>query len=155
MPLVTTYQCDATTGDANKFADTYSRLQLVFNPEYGLISRIVQTCQDMWNTTRGMPIEERMDYAMATSCAMMAIVRHHLYMKTGSGCDRTFPDCMMTCVFDLANISDYHVTAAERFKRITLNGPCDADSHSPLMREGRQADRPTETHKLCCVLLGC
>ena len=30
---------------------------------------------------------------------MKAIVRHHLYMKTGSGCDQTLPDCMMTFIF--------------------------------------------------------
>ena len=30
---------------------------------------------------------------------MKSIVRHHLYMKTGSGYDRTFPDCMTTFVF--------------------------------------------------------
>ena len=59
----------------------------------------MQTYQDTWNTTKGMPIEERMDYAMATFCTMKAIVRHHLYMQTGSGCDRTFPDCMMTFAF--------------------------------------------------------
>ena len=131
MPLVTMYQCDAITGDARKSA----------------------------NTTRGMPIEERMDNTMK------AIVRRHLDMKTVSGCDRTFPDCMMTFVFgwgktDIENrfrrseyesmteeerrkmqdettliISDYQVTSAERFKRITnevfRNGPCDADSHKP------------------------
>ena len=76
MPLVTTYQCDAITGDANKSANTYSRLQWVYNPEYGLINYIMQNYQDTGNTA---------------SCAMKAIVRHHLYMKTGSGCDRTFP----------------------------------------------------------------
>ena len=64
MPLVTTYQCDAITGNANKSANTYSRLQWVYNPEYGLINHIMQTYQDTWNTTRGMPIEERMDYAI-------------------------------------------------------------------------------------------
>ena len=57
MPLVTTYQCDAITGDANNSANTYSRLQWVYNPEYGLINLITQTYQDTWNTTRGMPIE--------------------------------------------------------------------------------------------------
>ena len=102
----------------------------------------MQTYQDTWNTTKGMPIEERMDYATATPCTMKAIVRHHLYMKTGSG-------CMMTIVFgwgktDIQNrfrrseyesmtekkkkkmqdettliISDYQVTSAERFKHIT------------------------------------
>ena len=45
-----------------------------------------------------MPIEDRLDYAMATSCTMKAIVCHHLYMKTGSGSDRTFPVCVMTLV---------------------------------------------------------
>ena len=88
-------------------------------------------------------------------------------MKTGSGCDRTFPDYMTTIVFgwgktEIQNrfrrseiesmtdeekktmqvktsliIPDYQATSAERFKHITnemfLNGPCDADSHSPLM----------------------
>ena len=99
LPLVTTYKCDATTGDANNSANTYCRLQWVYNPAYGLINHIMQIYQDTWNTTRGMPIEERMDYAMATSYSMKAIVRHHLYMKTGSGCDRTFPDCVLTFAF--------------------------------------------------------
>ena len=40
-----------------------------------------------------------MEYAMETSCALKSIVRHHLYMKTGSGFDRTFPHFMMTFVF--------------------------------------------------------
>ena len=47
-----------------------------------------------------MPIADRLDYKMATSCTMKSIVRHHLYMKTGSGYDRTFSDCMMTFVFE-------------------------------------------------------
>ena len=46
-----------------------------------------------------MPIEERLDVAMTTSCTMKSVVRHHLHTKTGSGYDRTFPDCMMTFVF--------------------------------------------------------
>ena len=66
MPLVTTFQCDASTGDANKSANTYSRMQWAFYPEIGLINHIMQTYQDTWNTTRRTPIEERMDYAMAT-----------------------------------------------------------------------------------------
>ena len=33
MPLVTTYQCDAITGDANKLANTCSRLKWVYNSE--------------------------------------------------------------------------------------------------------------------------
>ena len=32
MPLVTLYRCDAITGDANKSANTYSKLQHVYNP---------------------------------------------------------------------------------------------------------------------------
>ena len=62
MPLVTMYQCDAITGDASKSANTYSRLQWVYNPAFGLLSHIMQTYQGTWNTTRGMPIEERMEY---------------------------------------------------------------------------------------------
>ena len=77
----------------------YSRLQRVYNAELGLINHTMQTYQDMWNTTKGMPIEEGMDYAVSVSCAMKAIVHHHLYMKTGSGCNRTFPDCVMTFAF--------------------------------------------------------
>ena len=36
---------------------------------------------------------------MEASCTIKSIVHHHLYMKTGSGYDRTFPDVMMTFVF--------------------------------------------------------
>ena len=138
----------------------------------------MQTYHDTWNTARGMPIEERMDFAMAT-CTMKAIVRHHFYMKTGSGCDRV-SDCMMTFAFgwgktDIQNrfrrseiesmtdeekktmqdktsliISDYQVTSTKRFKHITnemfLNGPCDADSHSPRHSEsqGVQSEKEGE-----------
>ena len=111
------------------------------------MNNIMQTCQDTRNETLGMPIEDRLDYGMATSCTMKAIARHHLYMKTGFGSDRTFPDCMMTFVFgwgkagiqhrfrksdSMTNeekkaiqdktapiIPDYQATSAERFKRIT------------------------------------
>ena len=78
MPLVTECQCDATTGDANKSANTYSKLEDVYTPDQGLINHIIQKYQKTWNEK--------------------AIVRHHLYMKTGSGYDRTFPDCVMTFV---------------------------------------------------------
>ena len=37
MPLVTLYRCDAITGDANKSANTYSKLQHVYNPANGLV----------------------------------------------------------------------------------------------------------------------
>ena len=85
---------------------------------------------------------------METSCTLKSIVRHHLYMKCGSGYDRTFPDVMMTFVFgwgktniqqafrkDEMNgmedeqlelmrndptkaIFDYQVSSAERFKHV-------------------------------------
>ena len=84
-------------------------------------------------------------------------------MKTGSGYDRTFPDCMMTFVFgwgrqtsnnsfasprleaQLASmqdefekvIADYQVSSNERIKHMTnemlMLGHCDSNSHSPLM----------------------
>ena len=83
-----------------------------------------------------------MDFSMSTSCTIKSIARH---MKTGSGYDRTFPDCVMTFVFSLGRdprefrqseiakldqemgsmiedvdkvISDYKVTSAERYKHI-------------------------------------
>ena len=93
MPLVTLYQCDAITGDANKSANTYSRLQHVFNPANCLMNILMKAYQRLWNETENLPLMDRMEYAMETSC------RHHLYMKTGSGYDRTFPDGMMTFVF--------------------------------------------------------
>ena len=85
---------------------------------------------------------------METSCTLKSIDRHHLYMKTGSGYDRTFPDVMMTLLFGWgkANIQqvfrkeemnamkdeqlkamrndptsaifDYQVSSAERFKHV-------------------------------------
>ena len=92
---------------------------------------------------------------------------HNEILMTGSGHDRTFPDCMMTFVFGWGKtdiqqdfrkmeisclnnhqlesmsedieqvISDYQVTSAERFKHINnemfVLGPCDSDSHTPLM----------------------
>ena len=54
MPPVTTYQCNAITGKANRSANTYSRLQWVYNPECGLMNHITQTYQDTWNATMGM-----------------------------------------------------------------------------------------------------
>ena len=95
LPLVTLYQCDAITGDANKSANTYSRLQHVFNPANGLMNILMKAYQRLWNETENLPLD-RMEYAMETSCTIKSIVRHHLYMKNGSGYDRTFPDVMMT-----------------------------------------------------------
>ena len=114
-----------------------------------------------------MPLAERMDFTMSTSRTIKSIARHHLYMKEGSGFDRTFPDCMMTFVFSWGRtdiqqefrqfeiakldqdtmdsmiedvdkaISDYKVTSAERYKHINnemlMLGPCDSDSHTPLL----------------------
>ena len=44
--------------------------------------------------------------------------------------------------------TDYQTTPAECFKRITnemfLNGPCDADSHSPLMVHTRSRSESKE-----------
>ena len=104
--------------------------------------------QRLWNETKDLPLVDRMEYAMETSCTLKSIVRHHLYMKCGSGYDRTFPDVMMTFVFgwgktniqqafrkDEMNgmddeqlefmrnhptkaIFDYQVSSAERFKHV-------------------------------------
>ena len=95
MPLVTLYRCDAIAGDANKSANTYSKLQHVFNPANGLVNILMRAYQRLWN----LPLVDRMEYAMKTSCTLKSIVRHHLYMKCGSGYDRTFPDVMITFVF--------------------------------------------------------
>ena len=148
MPLVTLYRCDAITGDANKSANTYSKLQHVFNPANGLVNILMREYQRLWNETKDLPLVDRMEYAMETSCTLKSIVRHHLYMKCGSGCDRKFPDVMMTFVFgwgktniqqafrkDEMNgmddeqlvlmrnhptkaIFDYQVSSAERFKHV-------------------------------------
>ena len=99
MPLGTLYQRDAITGDANKSANTYSKLQHVYNPANGLMNILTKAYPKFWNETENLPLVDRMEYAMETSCALKSIVRHHLYMKTGSGYDRTFPDVMMTFVF--------------------------------------------------------
>ena len=99
MPLVTLYRCDAISGDANKSANTYSKLQHAFNPANGLVNILMRAYQRLWNEPKDLPLVDRMEYAMETSCALKSIVRHHLYMKCGSGYDRTFPDVMMTFVF--------------------------------------------------------
>ena len=148
MPLVTLYQCDAITGYANKSANTYSRLQHVFNPANGLMNILMKAYQRLWNETENLPLVDRMEYAMETSCTLKSIVRHHLYMKTGSGYDRTFPDVVVTFVFGWGKtniqqvfrkeemnamkdeqleamrndptsaIFDYQVSSAERFKHV-------------------------------------
>ena len=99
MPLVTLYQCDAIIGDANKSANTYNKLQHVYNPANGLMNILMKAYQKLWNETENLQIVDRMEYAMETSCTLKSIVRHHLYMKAGSGYDRTIPDVMMTFVF--------------------------------------------------------
>ena len=148
MPLVTEYHCDAITGDANKSANTFSKLQSVYNPEQNLMNYIMGKFKNLWNGAQDMPLAERMDFTMSTSCAIESIARHHLYMKEGSGFDRTFPDCVVTFVFSWGRtdiqqefrqfeiaklhqdamdsmiedvdkvISDYKVTFAERYKHI-------------------------------------
>ena len=148
MPLVTEYQCDVITGDANKSANTFSKLQPVYNPENGLMNYIMEEFKKLWNETQDMSLAERMDFTMSTSCTIKSIARHHLHMKTGSGYDRTFPDCMMTFVFSWGKtdiqrefrqsevakldqetmdsvledvdkvISDYKATSAERYKQM-------------------------------------
>ena len=148
MSLVTLYRCDAITGDANKSANTYSKLQHVFNPANGPVNILVKAYQRWWNETKNLRLVDRMEYAMETSCALKSIVRHHLYMKCGSGYDRTFPDVMMTFVFGWGKtnlqqafrneemnamddeqleamrndptkaIFDYQVSSAERFKHV-------------------------------------
>ena len=159
-PLVTEYQCDVITGDANKPANTFSKLQSVYNPDNSLMNNIMEKIRNLWNETQDMPLAERMDFSMSTSC-------HDLHMKTGSGYERTFEDCMMTFVFswektdiqrefrqsEIAKldqeamdsmledvdkvISDYKATSAERYKHINndmlMLGQCDSDSHTPLL----------------------
>ena len=46
MPLVTLYECDAITGDANKSANTYSKLQQVYNPANGLMNILMKAYQE-------------------------------------------------------------------------------------------------------------
>ena len=60
---------------------------------------LMKAYQKLWNETENLPLVNRMEYAMETSCTLKSIVRHRLYMKTGSGFDRTFPHVMMTFVF--------------------------------------------------------
>ena len=82
MPLVTLYRCDAITGDANKSANTYSKLQHVYNPTSGLVNILMRAYQRLWNATKNLPVVDRMEYAIETSCALNSIVRHHLRMKS-------------------------------------------------------------------------
>ena len=84
MPLVTLYRCDAITGDANKSANTYSKLQQVFNPANGLMNILMKAYQKLWNETSNLPLVDRMEYAMETSCTLKSSIRHHLHMKCGS-----------------------------------------------------------------------
>ena len=101
---------------------------------------LMKAYQRLWNETENLPLVERMEYAMGTSCTLKSIVRHHLYMKTGSGFDRTFPDVMMTFVLQdfreeeldamkddqldtmrndpTTAIFDYQVSSVERFNHV-------------------------------------
>ena len=117
MPLVTLYRCDAITGDANKSANTYSKLQHVFNPANGLVNILMREYQRLWNETKDLPLVDRMEFAMETSCALKSIVRHHLCMKCGSGYDRTFPDVMMTFVFGWGKTN-----IQQAFRKDEMNG---------------------------------
>ena len=92
------------TGDANKSANTFSKLQSVYNPEHGLMNYIMGKFKNLWNGTQDMPLAERMDFTMSTSCTIKSIARHHLYMKEGSGFDRTFPGSILTFVFSWGKI---------------------------------------------------
>ena len=123
---VTGHQCDAISGDANKSANTYSKLQNVYNPDQGLVNYIIKKYQKIWNEAQEMPL--RTDDKMATSCTMKSIVRHHLCMKTGSGCDRKFPDCMMTFVFGW---KDRHPTTESEIESLT---EAQLTSANPLQR---------------------
>ena len=116
MPLVTLYRCDAITGDANKSANTYSKLQHDYNPTNGLVNILMRACQRLWNATKNLPLVDRMEYTVETSCTLKSIVRHHLYMKCGSGFDRTFPDVMMTIVFGWGKTN-----IQQDFRKIEMN----------------------------------
>ena len=70
MPLVTEYHCDAITGDANKSANTFSKLQSVYNLEHGLMNYIMGKFKNLWNGTQDMPLAERMDVTMSTFCTI-------------------------------------------------------------------------------------
>lgn len=96
------YTCDAITGDGSRSVNTYSKLQHVCRPDHGLLNHCQSHCQGIPNALecdRRMPIEDRLDISMETSRALKAIIRHILHMKTGSGYDRTFPDCMVAFTF--------------------------------------------------------
>ena len=116
MPLVTLYRCDAITGDANKSANTYSKLQHVYNPTNGLVNILTRAYKELWNATKNLPLVDRMEYAVETSCTLKSIVRHHLHMKCGSGFDRTFPDVMMTIVFGWGKTN-----IQQDFRKIEMN----------------------------------
>ena len=116
MPLVTLYRCDAITGDANKSANTYSKLQHVYNPTNSLVNILMRAYQRLRNATKNLPLVPRMEYTVETSCTLKSIVRHHLYMKCGSGFDRTFPDVMMTIVFEWGKTN-----IQQDFRKIEMN----------------------------------
>ena len=61
MPLVALCQCDAITGDANKPANTYLKLQHVFNPANGLMTILMKAYQRLWNETENLPLVDRME----------------------------------------------------------------------------------------------
>ena len=150
-----------------------------YNPESGLMNYITEKFKNLWNETQDMPLAERMDFTMSTSCTIKPIARHHLHMKEGSGDDRTLPDCMMTFVFSWGKtdiqqefrrseiakldqatmdsmiedvdkvISDYLVTSAKRNNEMLMLGPCDSDSHTPLLVYVRSlaADQERNLHR--------
>ena len=82
MPLVTEYHCDAITGDANKSANTFIKLQSVYNPEHGrIMNYIMGKFKNIWNGTQDAPLAERMDFTMSNSCTIKSIARHHLHER--------------------------------------------------------------------------
>ena len=63
--------------NAKKSANTDSKLQEVYNPANGLMNILMKAYQRLWNETENLPLVDRMEYAMETSCALKSIVRHH------------------------------------------------------------------------------
>ena len=59
MPLVTLCQCDAITGDANKSANTYSKLQQVYTAN-GLMNILMKAYQRLWNESENLHMQWRL-----------------------------------------------------------------------------------------------
>ena len=111
-------------GDGRKFANTYTRHQLVYRPDHGLLSYMIKQYQMTWNDTVGFPMEDRLGCTINSTCTAQQQFRKN-ELEVRISWSKTDSDT-------LSMITDYKVTSDIR-TTIQANGSCDSESHSPLM----------------------